>query len=312
MARGKQTCKILKEIRRQIAAANDIEYVTSECRYKGDCLGTCPKCEAEVHYLEQQLRARTFAGKAVALAGISAAALGMFMPLQSGAQVQDVADVPLPESARKDADTITVNGVVACAEGTAADGTVLTEPLAGAIIVNRRTGQGTYTNINGEFCLLACIGDSLEASYVGCETQVVVVTEKNMTILLSTQGNIEAVIAGGVTFVPREENHYIDLDVVDENGNRIDASDVSVERIWIDENGEADTVSIYIEYFDEAHPCRIYWNHVYGMTDENGNPLKEATLRIEAEDYDDPVVIKVKYPKHTAKRTIKFKRKKTK
>lgn len=72
MARGKQTCKILKEIRRQIAEANDIEFATSECRYRGDCLGTCPKCEAEVRYLEQQLRARTLAGKAVALAGISA------------------------------------------------------------------------------------------------------------------------------------------------------------------------------------------------------------------------------------------------
>ena len=72
MTRGKQTCKILKEIRRQIAEANDIEFVTSECRYKGDCFGTCPKCEAEVRYLEQQLRARSRTGKAVALAGISA------------------------------------------------------------------------------------------------------------------------------------------------------------------------------------------------------------------------------------------------
>ena len=72
MARGKQTCKILKEIRRQIAEANGIEFVTSECRYKGDCLGTCPKCEAEVRYLEQQLRARSLAGKAIAIAGISA------------------------------------------------------------------------------------------------------------------------------------------------------------------------------------------------------------------------------------------------
>ncbi len=72
MARGKETCKILKEIRRQIAAANGIEFATSECRYKGDCLGTCPKCEAEVRYLEQQLRARSLAGKVVALAGISA------------------------------------------------------------------------------------------------------------------------------------------------------------------------------------------------------------------------------------------------
>ena len=72
MARGKQTCKILKEIRRQIAEANGIECATSECRYKGDCLGTCPKCEAEVRYLEQQLRARSLAGKAMALVGISA------------------------------------------------------------------------------------------------------------------------------------------------------------------------------------------------------------------------------------------------
>ena len=72
MARGKQTCKILKEIRRQIAEANGIEFITSECRYKGDCLGTCPKCEAEVRYLEQQLRARSLSGKAIAIAGISA------------------------------------------------------------------------------------------------------------------------------------------------------------------------------------------------------------------------------------------------
>ena len=72
MARGKQTCKILKDIRRQIAKANDIEFVTSECRYKGDCLGTCPKCEAEVQYLEQQLRKRQLMGKAIAVAGISA------------------------------------------------------------------------------------------------------------------------------------------------------------------------------------------------------------------------------------------------
>ncbi len=72
MAQGKQTCKILKEIRRQIAEANGIEFATSECRYKGDCLGTCPKCEAEVRYLEQQLRTRSLSGKAVALAGISA------------------------------------------------------------------------------------------------------------------------------------------------------------------------------------------------------------------------------------------------
>ena len=72
MVRGKQTCKILKDIRRQIAEANDIEYITSECQYKGDCTGTCPKCEAEVQYLEQQLARKHMAGKAITILGVSA------------------------------------------------------------------------------------------------------------------------------------------------------------------------------------------------------------------------------------------------
>lgn len=71
MTRGKQTCKILKEIRREIARANDIEFVTSECHYRGECRGTCPKCEAEVRYLEQQLERRRRAGKAATVVGVS-------------------------------------------------------------------------------------------------------------------------------------------------------------------------------------------------------------------------------------------------
>lgn len=70
---GKSKCKILKEIRRQIAAENDIEFVTAECKFQGECSGTCPKCEAEVRYLEQQLQKRRQAGKTVAVAGIAAA-----------------------------------------------------------------------------------------------------------------------------------------------------------------------------------------------------------------------------------------------
>lgn len=85
MKRGKQTCKILKEIRRQIAEANDIEFITSECQYHGDCLGTCPKCEAEVRYLEQQLERKRLAGKVVTVLGISAGMLTM-APIQAEAQ----------------------------------------------------------------------------------------------------------------------------------------------------------------------------------------------------------------------------------
>ena len=77
MARGKHTCKILKDIRRQIAEANDIEFITSECQYKGDCLGTCPKCEAELRYLDEQLTLRRLAGKAIVIAGLSAGLLSV-------------------------------------------------------------------------------------------------------------------------------------------------------------------------------------------------------------------------------------------
>jgi hypothetical protein len=69
---GKSKCKILKDIRRQIAQDNDIAFVTEECKYQGDCRGTCPKCEAELQYLENELRKRQAAGKAIAVAGIAA------------------------------------------------------------------------------------------------------------------------------------------------------------------------------------------------------------------------------------------------
>ena len=69
--KGKEKCKALKEIRRQIAEKNDIPFVVSQCNHKGDCRGTCPKCESELRYLEKELALRQGLGKAVAIAGIS-------------------------------------------------------------------------------------------------------------------------------------------------------------------------------------------------------------------------------------------------
>ena len=90
MAKGKQTCKILKEIRKQIAAENDIKLVIEECTYQGDCKGTCPKCEAEVRYLERELEKRQRMGKAAIFAGmtigtaITAAGCGPLAPTPNG------------------------------------------------------------------------------------------------------------------------------------------------------------------------------------------------------------------------------------
>ena len=106
---GKQKCKILKEIRAEIARNNEIEYVTSECRHKGDCKGTCPRCEAELRYLEKELEKRQRLGKTVVVAGLtasitlSAAGCIDWLPtttdgmMEPSEQVEELmGDVPLP------------------------------------------------------------------------------------------------------------------------------------------------------------------------------------------------------------------------
>ena len=71
MNRGKSICNTLKGIRQKVADENGIDYKPVECHHEGECLGTCPACEAEVRYLDQQLNAMRLAGKAVRIAGIS-------------------------------------------------------------------------------------------------------------------------------------------------------------------------------------------------------------------------------------------------
>ena len=78
MTRGKRTCKILKEIRQEIADKNEIAYTSSECRFEGECQGTCPKCEAELKYIENELHKRTRLGKTATIAGFSLGIAGSF------------------------------------------------------------------------------------------------------------------------------------------------------------------------------------------------------------------------------------------
>lgn len=88
--RGKEKCKALKEIRRQIAEKNDIEFAVSECKHQGECRGTCPKCEAELRYLERELAVRQSLGKAVAIAGIT---VGVCTTLTACNPIEVVSDI---------------------------------------------------------------------------------------------------------------------------------------------------------------------------------------------------------------------------
>ena len=71
MRRGKNICNELKAVRRRIAEENGIPLQQPECKHTGDCLGTCPRCEAEMRYLEQALKGRLSMGKAATVAGLT-------------------------------------------------------------------------------------------------------------------------------------------------------------------------------------------------------------------------------------------------
>ena len=72
---GKNRCEYLKEVRRRIAHENGIPLEQRKCTYQGECSGTCPFCEAELHYLEKELNKRKSLGKAVTVAGIALSSL---------------------------------------------------------------------------------------------------------------------------------------------------------------------------------------------------------------------------------------------
>jgi len=223
MARGKQTCKILKEIRQQIAEANDIEFVTSECRYKGDCLGTCPKCEAEVQYLEQQLRKHQLAGKLVNLAGISAGTIAMLAPLAVQSQTPDTSLTNGYVATQAIADSIIVKGIVLSGD-TMPDGAVSKEPMIGATIINTRTGKDTATDIDGNFQIEICKGDSLEISYIGYIKQSVIILDEDDTleIILHSESSLimGEVVVGGAISAPVDRENMLDLHIIDENNQK--------------------------------------------------------------------------------------------
>lgn len=65
METGKKTCEKLKDLRKQVAEANGIEYEPAECTYEGDCPGTCPRCDAELADLQRQLDEKEARGEKI-------------------------------------------------------------------------------------------------------------------------------------------------------------------------------------------------------------------------------------------------------
>ena len=199
MAKGKSTCKLLKSIRQQIADANGISYQPKECHHKGDCAGTCPACEAEIRYLERELKARKGNGFGMKVAGIAAGICATVMPMTAAAQaVKPDSTANPPVQTTKKAPIKVVDLSDSCASPVIVRGMVIDEenkePVIGAGVFIDGTNKGIATDIDGQFALKVPSDTSLVISYIGYEKQKVRVSSllrsENNVIILKTDGNL--------------------------------------------------------------------------------------------------------------------------
>ena len=216
MAKGKSTCKLLKDIRQQIADANGISYQPKECHHKGDCAGTCPACEEEIRFLERELRARKGNGFGMKVAGIAAGICATVMPMTAAAQgVKPDSTANRPVHTAKKGDVKVVDLSDGCASPVVVRGMVVgsddKEPLIGAFILIEGTTKGVATNIDGLFALKLPPDTSLVVSFIGYKQKTVSVSS-----LLRSDNNVivleaydASVIVGGIGSVsPNYDDVY--------------------------------------------------------------------------------------------------------
>ena len=216
MVKGKSTCKLLKDIRQQIAAANGISYQPKECHHKGDCAGTCPACEEEIRYLERELKARKGNGFSMKVAGIAAGICATVMPMTIAAQnVKSDSTSNLPVRTTKKDSVKVVDLSDGCASPVVVRGMVIgsddKEPLIGAFILIEGTTKGVATNIDGLFALKLPLDTSLVVSFIGYKQKTVSVSS-----LLRSDNNVivleaydVSVIVGGIGSVsPNYDDVY--------------------------------------------------------------------------------------------------------
>jgi len=199
MAKGKSTCKLLKSIRQQIADANGISYQPKECQHKGDCAGTCPACEAEIRYLERELKARKGNGFGMKVAGIAAGICATVMPMTAAAQaVKPDSTANPPVQTAKKAPIKVVDLSDSCASPVVVRGMVIDEenkePMIGAAVFIDGTSKGIATDIDGQFALKVPSGTTLVISYIGYKAKKVHVSSllgsENNVIILKVDGSL--------------------------------------------------------------------------------------------------------------------------
>ena len=218
MVKGKSTCKLLKDIRQQIADANGISYQPKECHHKGDCAGTCPACEEEIRYLERELKARKGNGFGMKVAGIAAGICATVMPMTAAAQaVKPDSTANPPVQTTKKAPIKVVDLSDSCASPVIVRGMVIdsedNKPLVGASILIDGTTKETVTDVDGQFALKLPPDTSLVISYIGCKDKKVHVSsllhsDNNVIVLEASDLSGLSCIVGGVVTVLNYDDVY--------------------------------------------------------------------------------------------------------
>ena len=199
MYKGKQTCETLKSIRKQIADANEIPYEPRVCTHKGDCMGTCPVCESEMRYIENQLNIRKMAGKAVKIVGL-ATVMTMASSVAASNETEISNDFKQEESVASNKSIlendsskyITIKGVVKDEKNT---------PLPFVNVVIEGTAIGTNTDVDGNFEIEVPEHAVLEFSSIGYMNKSITATNKTSNVLNVTLLDDEESLMGDIIIV---------------------------------------------------------------------------------------------------------------
>lgn len=172
-------------------------------------MGTCPKCESEVRYLERQLAMRQAAGKAVTLFGVSAglvtmtASCGSSRPSfnQEGTSSVVIQERrPIMRKAKSDTARFEITGTVKDVQG---------NPLAGAIVAEKGKRNGVLTDENGYFSLRVSGLFPIVVSYVGLIAQELHVQKgmEPLSVVMQEDDGLmgEIPVIKGPETVPAEE-----------------------------------------------------------------------------------------------------------
>ena len=207
MEKGKAICKVLKEVRQRIAKENGISYKPVECHHEGECSGTCPGCEKEIRYLEEQLRNKQRGGLGLKVAGIAAGVCVAAMPMAAMVQTEsktspDFKAKTIKNDSIRAVDLTNGHPDAVLLRGKVFD-TKTKEPIIGAVVGSKDTKKGDVTDIEGEYAVKTLLTDTLEVRGIGYYKKSVTVKElldkKNNDIYITEDSAMmnEIIVFGG-------------------------------------------------------------------------------------------------------------------